>query len=219
VQAGVHHSRGNYFLLRDGSGPGARQALDAYRRGLALVLEVQALQPNDVLRKREAAAFRESIGFALYRAGDLAAAEDELRQALASHREQSAGDPSNANIRLDVASSTIALAAVQLDLGNAAEAASASGRAVALLEALPQGLRDDRYTKKTLPEGYYVWGRALAMQQRSGAQPHDDVPARQACQHLRLASGMLDELANQGGLEPGRLQAAQVRAAMRDCQP
>ncbi len=204
---GHYNARGEYLLRHRRDAQSAAQALEAFRKSLAVWQRLLAAAPRDPVLGFAVSGMHANIATALLRGGDAAHAEQEYRLALEGFDVLTAKDPGDAQLKVQLATTTGSLGEALLAKGDSAAAVQAAQQAVQKFEQLPQALRTDSATRRGEAETRHVLARAL---QAQGA-------TAEACRSFAQSLQMLQELARSAGTEAGDLQPETVRAAMRPC--
>jgi tRNA A-37 threonylcarbamoyl transferase component Bud32 len=206
--AANHSTLGEYFIQRDATPESARLALNAFRKSLAVLQGLHARAPDNTSLARHVAIAHDSMGWCLLRLGEKRAAVESHRRAVDMLGAMTARDPGEAQFRADLASAHGGLADALLAAGDARGSVAAAQSSVDGFWALPEGARQNSYTRYRQGVSYFVLGNALAARgQRSDRQA--------ACSAYRRSLPILDELEKTMGIEAGNVRPAAVRQAMQ----
>jgi hypothetical protein len=205
-----YSTRGEYFIQRDATAQSARLALESFRKSLAVLQRLHERTPDNTSIARHVAIGHESIGWCLLRLKDEHAAVESNRRAVDILSAMTAKDPSEAQFRADLASAQGSLADALLATGNVAGSMAAAQSSVDAFWALPEGARENSYTRYRQGVSYFVLGNALKARSARINRPS-------ACAAYRRSLPILEELDKTMGIEAGNVRPAMVRQAMQDC--
>ncbi len=207
--ATTYLEQGTYYFERDEEPATLRLAIAAFRRALELQAPVARNHANDARLTRNFAAHHANLAAALMRANEPREAADAYRKAVGILSELSGKDPSNAQLRAEVAIVTGSMSRALLANGDAAAAAAAAQRAVDGYDGLPEGSLRDLNTRYKQGVAYYLLGQALAVGH----------PPRHACAAWQRSLVILREVQGRNGLGPTDVTPATVARALERCGP
>ena len=214
-------TRGEYLIQRGPDSESAGLALEAFRKGLAVLQRMQTQTRHDTSLTRDIAIALDNIGACLLRLGQAQQAADHHRRAIGMLAELTTQDPDNAQFRADELSARAALGDALLAAGDVSASVAAAAQAVDGFEALPPGTRQDSFVRYRQGLAYYQLARAL--EARAALVQHGAAPRladrQAACARYRQGLAILDDIEKQHGMAPGNTGPAPLREALGRCGP
>jgi eukaryotic-like serine/threonine-protein kinase len=220
--ANHHATRGEYLMAqRETSPEQARQALHAFRQGLALSTKFHEREPDNTALARMVAIGHNRIAWTLLRSGDAQQAALEYRKSVDLASVLSAKAPRETQFKADQARAGSDLSKALLIHGDMNGSAQAAKAALAIFEGLPEGARAENSVRFRHGAGYYWLGQALEGRARlhgpGSTQIRTDLA--EACRSYRLGLPILQEIHERFGLSdhPDDLHPDKLRKALERC--
>lgn len=205
--ATTHLEEGTYYFERDEDPATVQLAITAFRRALELQGPIVQKHGDDARLKRNFAAHNANLAAALMRAKQPRDAADAYRQAVQILSELSGRDPSNAQLRAEVAIVTGSMSRALLANGDAVAAVAAAQQAVDGYKSLPEGSLRDLNTRYKQGVAHYLLGQALA----AGHQN------QRACAAWRRSLSILREVESHNGLSRTGTTPDVVSQSLQSC--
>lgn len=207
--ATTYLEEGTYYFERDAEAATVQLAIASFRRALELQEPIVKKHGDDARLKRNFAAHHANLAAALMRAKQPRDAANAYRQAVQMLSQLSGRDPSNAQLRAEVAIVTGSMSKALLANGDAVAAVAAAQQAVEGYNSLPEGSLRDLNTRYKQGVAHYLLGQALA----AGHQH------QRACAAWRRSLVILQEVQSRNGVGPTGTTPDVVSQSLRRCDP